>query len=110
MLEPGMAQGYPRRMASLADDLPDPAVRDLPDARGPRLRLLGWGFALTRPVLERLERGPEHRADLARLLLDPLPLGSGLARDASALGMSFLDDQVRLTPRLLLHILRGALG
>ena len=60
--------------------------------------------------VQRLERRPQQRADLAHVLLEPLLLGCGLARDPTPLGVRFLHDQVRLAPRLLLHVLRSAFG
>ena len=47
--------------------------------------------------------------DLHDVLLETPLLGCRLARDASRLCVSFLDDEIRLAPCLLLHVLRGTL-
>ena len=62
------------------------------------------------PVAERVERRPKLRPDLDHVLLEPPLLGCGLASDSSGLGMCFLDDQVRLAPGLLFHVLSRPFG
>ena len=98
----------------LARDLPDPAVGDLADGgrvvHGVCASSSTHPRSPPRPLAERLERGSELGADPDDVLLEAALLGRGLARDAPRLGVRLLDDQVGLAPRLLLHVLRSALG
>jgi hypothetical protein len=41
---------------------------------------------------------------------EPLALGDRAARDSTGLGMRLGQDELSLAPRLVLHLLRGALG
>src|SRR3954471_1333041 len=75
-----------------------------------RFGALGSGGLLIRVrVVDRVERGLEQGADLARLGEEPLALGRSLTRHRPGLGVRLADHQLGLPLCLVLQLVRGLL-
>ena len=108
---PSTAEGYPPGSAALVERDASPRASWI---RCPRRARPSAAPPFPAPAPRPVPRSPRAPCAGARgsadLLLEAVLLRRRRPDDAPALGVRLLDDEVGLAPRLLLHVVRGALG